>query len=73
LQIKIDQYEQRNYQVLNNSANKEILKLEDSYRTMLGKKERTIQELLKYKNLIYEELKVIKQIINNSYKNDISR
>ncbi len=50
------------------STSKELNKMEDYYKSILYKKDKNIEHLLKYKNLINEEFKVIKQILNLSLK-----
>jgi hypothetical protein len=52
---------------INSSSN--IKEIEEKYITQLNKKDKVIQQLQHYKSLICEELKVIKQVIQNlNYK-----
>jgi len=42
--------------------------MEEYYKSILYKKDKSIEHLLKYKNLINDEFKVIKQILNLNMK-----
>lgn len=46
--------------------------MEEYYKSLLYKKDKNIEHLMKYKNLINEEFNVIKQILNMNYNMNLN-
>ena len=54
------------------TTSKELTKMEEFYKSILYKKDKNIEHLMKYKNLINEEFIVIKQILNMNYNMNLN-